>query len=96
MIESHTGSVKRFEVLSFLLQDLEAILLNSLIIYQLSLEQAGCGRGENKEKTPLQNQRLQHLQLASLWPTTAHMGPRIATSSAQPNSVDDSVILLQW
>lgn len=53
MIEGHTRSVKSFEVLSFLLQDLEAILLDSLIIYQLSLEQAGCGSGKNKEKTPL-------------------------------------------
>lgn len=95
MIESHTRSVKRFEVLSFLLQDLEAIFLDSLIIHQLSLEQAGCGREKNKEKMPLQNQRLQYLQLAGLWPTMAHMGPRIATSSVQPNSVDDSVVLLQ-
>jgi hypothetical protein len=66
MIEGHTRPVKSFEVLSFLLQDLQAILLDSLIIYQLGLEQAGCGRQRNKEKTPLQNQRLQHLQLASL------------------------------
>ena len=42
MIEGHTRPVKSFEVLSFLLQDLQAILLDSLIIYQLGLEQAGC------------------------------------------------------
>lgn len=52
MIEGHTRPVKGLEVLSFLLQDLEAILLDSLIIYQLSLEQARCGRRKNTEKTP--------------------------------------------
>lgn len=52
MIEGHARSVKGLEVLSFLLQDLEAILLDSLIIYQLSLEQAGCERRKNKEKMP--------------------------------------------
>lgn len=61
MIEGHTRPVKSFEVFSFLLQNLEAVLLDSLVIYQLSLEQAGCARGDKKETTPLQNQRLQHL-----------------------------------
>lgn len=46
VVEGHTWPVKGLEVLSFLLQDFEAILLDSFIIYQLSLEQAGCGGRE--------------------------------------------------
>lgn len=42
MVENHTRQVKRLEVLPFLLQDFEAILLNSFIVCQLSQDQAGC------------------------------------------------------
>jgi hypothetical protein len=50
VVEGHTRPVKGLKVLTFLLQDLEAILLDSLIVYQLSLEQAGCRGRQNKRK----------------------------------------------
>lgn len=42
VVEGHTGPVKGLEILPFFLQDFEAVLLDSLIVHQLSLEQAGC------------------------------------------------------
>lgn len=50
VVEGHTGPVKGLKVLSFLLQDFEAILLDSLVIHQLSLEQARYGRREREGK----------------------------------------------
>lgn len=50
MVEGYTRPVKSLEVLSFLLQDFEAIFLDSLVVHQLSLEQAGCGGRREKGK----------------------------------------------
>lgn len=49
VVEGHTRPVKGLEVLPFLLQDFEAILLDSFIVYQLSLEQAGWRREKEGE-----------------------------------------------
>ena len=57
VVEGHTGPVKGLEILTFFLQDFEAVLLDSLIVHQLSLEQAGYrGRGQ-KGKVPSTQQR---------------------------------------
>lgn len=63
VVEGHTGPVKGLEVFSFLLQDFEAILFDSLIVYQLSLEQAGY-RGRQKGRKMLSTQQTLNV---SLW-----------------------------
>lgn len=63
MVEGHTRPVKGLEVLSFFLQDFEAILFDSLIVYQLGLEQAGY-RGREKGREKLSTQQTQNV---SLW-----------------------------
>lgn len=50
VVEGHTRPVKGLEILSFLLQDFEAILLDSLVVHQLSLQQAGYGGREREGK----------------------------------------------
>jgi len=42
VVKRHSRSIERLEVLAFLLQHFEAVLLDSLVIHQLSLEQASC------------------------------------------------------
>lgn len=41
VVKCHSRSIERLEVLAFLLQHFEAVLLDPLIIHQLGLEQAG-------------------------------------------------------
>lgn len=42
VVKCHSRSIERLEVLAFLLQHFEAVLLDPLVIHQLGLEQAGC------------------------------------------------------
>ena len=65
MVDGHTGPVKGLEILPFFLQDFEAVLLDSLIVHQLSLEQAGYREREQKGKAP-STQQQQPLNV-SLW-----------------------------
>ena len=57
VVEGHTGPVKGLEILPFFLQDFEAVLLDSLIVHQLSLEQAGYRGREQKGKAPSTQQQ---------------------------------------
>lgn len=42
VVKSHSWSIESLEVLSFFLKHFEAVLLDSLIVHQLGLEEAGC------------------------------------------------------
>lgn len=42
VVKCHSRSIERLEVLAFFLKHFEAVLLDSLVIHQLGLEQAGC------------------------------------------------------
>ena len=42
VVKCHSRSIERLEVLTFFLKHFEAVLLDSLVIHQLGLEQAGC------------------------------------------------------
>lgn len=50
VVERYAWSIESLEVLSFLLKHFEAILLDSLIIHQLSLEQTCCRTWEQGER----------------------------------------------
>lgn len=63
MVEGHTRPVKGLEVLPFLLQDFEAILLDSFIVDQLRLEQAGYRKDKEGKMPSTQQQALN----VSLW-----------------------------
>lgn len=75
VVEGHTRPIKGFEVLPFLLQDFEAILLDSFIVYQFSLEQAGYRRREKEGKmTLIHNSRLWMPLFGSFSPSGEELG----------------------
>lgn len=58
VVKRHSRSIERLEVLAFFLKHFEAVLLDSLVIHQLGLEQAGCrgwGQGADRQTDRQEN-----------------------------------------
>ena len=53
MIEGDAGSVHGLEVVSLVAQHLQTVLLHSLVVYQLGLQQTRCGETEGERISEL-------------------------------------------